>query len=183
VTSHAATGTPARGLQLERAPVVTGAVAALLAGAAFAKAGIGPSGVVAAFFVATLTLLSAIDLRHRILPNRIVLPAAGAVLVAHVAIAPERALEWVLAALGASLLLFLPLLVYPSGMGMGDVKLALLLGAGLGGDVFVALALGFVLVVPVGIVLLVRGGAAARKTAIPFGPFLAAGAVAVLFLA
>ena len=162
------------------------AASALVAGAlslyAFAHFGIGARGVIAAFFVSVLTVLSRIDLERHILPNKIVLPAAAVVLAAQVAFFPDRALEWVLASLGAALALFLPLLVYPSGMGMGDVKLALLLGAGLGQAVVSGLVVGFVLVLPVALFLLVRGGAAARKTMIPFGPFLAAGAIVALFL-
>jgi leader peptidase (prepilin peptidase) / N-methyltransferase len=133
------------------------------------------------FFVSVLTVLARIDLRERILPNRIVVPAAAIVAVAQSVIFPDRAVEWIGAAALASLVLLLPLLVYPSGMGMGDVKLGLLLGAGLGLPVISAIALGFVLVLPVALFLIARGGASARKTAIPFGPFLAAGAVIVLF--
>jgi leader peptidase (prepilin peptidase) / N-methyltransferase len=164
------------------ANAATAVVAGCLAVAALAHFGVEPRGVVAAFFVSILAVLSRIDFERHILPNRIVLPAAAAVLVTQIAFFPDRALEWTIASLGAALFLFLPLLVYPSGMGMGDVKLALLLGAALGQAVVTALVLGFLFVVPVALFLLVRGGAAARKTAIPFGPFLAAGSVVALFL-
>ena len=80
-----------------------------------------------------LVVLSAIDLDYRIVPNRIVLPAAAVVLVAHTLIDPS--VEWILAALGASVFLLIAALVYPEGIGMGDVKLALLLGAMLGRSV------------------------------------------------
>ncbi len=73
-------------------------------------------------------------------------------------------------------------LVYPAGMGMGDVKLALLLGAALGWLVVLALFVGSLGVGLAGVVFLVREGRAARKKAIPFGPFLALGAIAALFL-
>jgi leader peptidase (prepilin peptidase) / N-methyltransferase len=181
VTAHAVTAV--RGRSFERSRVVAGAGAGVLAVVAFLKVGIGATGLVAAFFVCVLVVLSAIDLERRVLPNRIVLPATAVVLSSHLAFEPERGPEWVVAPVAASLLLFLPLLVYPEGMGMGDVKLALLLGAGLGYDVFAAVALGVVLALPVAVVLLVRGGLAARKTAIPFGPFLAAGSMLVLLLA
>ena len=85
------------------------------------------------------------------------------------------------AALAASLFLFLALLAYPKGMGMGDVKLALLLGAALGWAVSVGLMLGMLSALVLGIVLMVRHGAAARKMAIPFGPFLAFGSVIAYF--
>jgi leader peptidase (prepilin peptidase)/N-methyltransferase len=152
---------------------------ALLAGAAFIRFGATPRAFTMAFLVAVLVLLSVIDLEQRILPNRIVLPSAALVLTAQVAFYPDRALEWVLAALGAAAFLALPLLAYPSGMGIGDVKLALLLGAALGGKVFTAILLGFVAVLPVALFMLARHGAAARKAAIPFGPFLAFGAAVV----
>jgi leader peptidase (prepilin peptidase)/N-methyltransferase len=72
-------------------------------------------------------------------------------------------------------------LIYPAGMGMGDVKLALLMGAALGRGVAVALMLAMVLALLPSIVILVRHGKAGRKMGIPFGPFLALGSVIALF--
>jgi leader peptidase (prepilin peptidase)/N-methyltransferase len=129
-----------------------------------------------------LVVLAAIDLERRIIPNRIVLPAVVLILAAQIALSPDRALEWTAASLGAALFLLLPLLVYPSGMGMGDVKLALLLGAGLGWAIVPALVAGLFAAFIVALVVLVRGGLAARKTALPFGPFLVFGALFALFL-
>ena len=175
--ARAAAGRVAR----HRDHVAVVAVATVLSLASLSAFGLTPKAAVAMFFVSVLTVLARIDLRERVLPNRIVVPAAAIVAVAQSAIFPDRAVEWIGAAALASLVLLLPLLVYPSGMGMGDVKLGLLLGAGLGLPVISAIALGFVLVLPVALFLIARGGASARKTAIPFGPFLAAGAVIVLF--
>jgi leader peptidase (prepilin peptidase)/N-methyltransferase len=124
-----------------------------------------------------LVVLAAIDLERRIIPNRIVLPAVVLILAAQIALSPDRALEWTAASLGAALFLLLPLLVYPSGMGMGDVKLALLLGAGLGWAIVPALVAGLFAAFIVALVVLVRGGLAARKTALPFGPFHVLGAL------
>lgn len=154
---------------------------ALLVAGCFARFGLTGKAFVAAFFCACLVVLSAIDLEHRILPDRIVLPAAAIVLVAQVALDPGRALEWILAAVAVSGFLFLALLAYPRGMGMGDVKLVLLMGAALGKSVAVAMAVGLLAGLLVSIVLLVRDGASARKRAIPFGPFLALGSVVALF--
>ncbi len=151
----------------------------LLIAACFLVFGLSPEAFVAAFFCSVLVVLSAIDLEHRILPDRIVLPSAAAVLAAQLALEPS--LEWPLAALGASLFLFLAVLAYPAGMGMGDVKLALLLGAMLGRHVPVALMIGMLSALVPAIVLLARHGSAARKMGIPFGPFLALGSVAALF--
>jgi leader peptidase (prepilin peptidase) / N-methyltransferase len=141
--------------------------------------GLTAQAAVAALFCAALVAVTATDLEHRIVPNRIVLPAAAAVLLAQTALAPGP--EWVLAAAAASGALLLAAIAYPGGMGMGDVKLALLMGAMLGRSVAVALMLALVLALLPSVVLLVRRGAAARKAAIPFAPFLAAGSLVALF--
>ena len=75
----------------------------------------------------------------------------------------------------------LPALVYPAGLGMGDVKLALLLGAMLGAEVAVAMAVGLLAAVVPSVVLLAMKGSAARKMALPFAPFLALGGLVALF--
>jgi leader peptidase (prepilin peptidase)/N-methyltransferase len=156
-------------------------VTALLVAGCFLRFGVTAEAFVAAFFAASLVVLSAIDFERRILPDRIVLPSFVVVLTARIALEPDRALEWTLAALGAALFLFVALVAYPKGMGMGDVKLCLLLGAALGKSVAVGLMLGMVGALVIGVVLMVRHGAAARKMAIPFGPFLAFGSLVALF--
>lgn len=137
--------------------------------------------VVAAITASVLVVLSAIDIERRIIPNRIVLPAAGVVLVLQLALFPGQALEWTLAPVLAALVFILPQLFGRAWMGMGDVKLVLLIGAALGWGVVGAALLGFLLTSPVSLLVLVRGGFGARKTMIPFGPFLALGALIVLF--
>jgi leader peptidase (prepilin peptidase) / N-methyltransferase len=154
---------------------------ALLVVACFLSFGLTAEAFVAAFFCATLVVLSAIDFERRILPDKIVLPSAGIVLAAQLVLHPDQWLEWVLAPLGAATFLFAALLAYPKGMGMGDVKLCLLLGAMLGKLVLVALMIGMVAALLPAFLLLARHGSAARKMAIPFGPFLAFGAVIALF--
>ena len=109
----------------------------------------------------------------------IVLPATVVVLVSMTALYPSA--EWALAAFGASFFLFLAALAYPKGMGMGDVKLALLLGAMLGRTVPVALMIGMVAALVPSVVLLVKHGSAARKMGIPFAPFLSLGGIVALF--
>ena len=131
-------------------------------------------------FCALLVTLSAIDAQHRIVPNRIVLPAAAVVLVARTLLDPSP--EWLLGAVGASGFLFLAVLAYPKGLGMGDVKLALLLGAMLGATVSVALFVGFLAGLVPAVVLFARYGSAARKMAVPLVPFLSVGAVIALFV-
>jgi leader peptidase (prepilin peptidase) / N-methyltransferase len=145
---------------------------------------LGPSahGIIGACFVGTLVVLAAIDIEYRVIPNRIVLPAAALVLVAQLAFYPGNALEWVVASLGAALFLLIPLLIFPSGMGLGDVKLALLIGAMLGLDVIPALFIGFLSLWPVGLYLIATQGWSARKAKVPLGPSLAFGAIVVLLL-
>ena len=145
-------------------------VTALLVVACILRFGATAEGLVAAAFCAVLVAIAAIDAEHRIVPNRIVLPAALAFLVARLLLEPS--LEWPLAALAAS-----------AGLGMGDVKLALLLGAALGTVVAVALMVGLLAALVPAVILIARKGQkAARKTAIPFAPFLALGAVVALFV-
>ena len=156
------------------------AVSAGLIVACFAVFGATAYTLLAAAFCAVLVTLSAIDVQHRIVPNRIVLPAAVLTLVGHTVIDPSVA--WVAGALGASGALFLAVLAYPRGLGMGDVKLALLLGAMLGATVGVALFLGLVAGLVPSFVLFARHGSKARKMAIPLVPFLALGAVLALFV-
>jgi leader peptidase (prepilin peptidase)/N-methyltransferase len=152
---------------------------ALLIAASFLAFGWSGESFVAAFFCAVLVTISATDLSHRIVPNVIVVPAAAIVLAAQTVLEPSA--EWALAAFGASFFLFLAALAHPKGMGMGDVKLALLLGAMLGRTVPVALMLGMFAALVPSIVLFARHGSAARKMAIPFAPFLAFGAIVALF--
>src|SRR5262249_62282956 len=106
-------------------------------------------------------------------------PASAIVLVANTLV--HSSIEWLVAGLAASGFLLVAALAYPGGMGMGDVKLALLLGVALGRTVPVALAVGMVAALVPSLVLLIKHGTAARKMGIPFGPFLAFGGVVALF--
>jgi prepilin signal peptidase PulO-like enzyme (type II secretory pathway) len=159
-------------------PAVELTTAGLVAGCVLAF-GLTAEAAVGAFFCAALVAVSATDLERRIVPDRIVLPAAAVTLAARTAIDPS--VEWAVGALGASLFLFAAVLAHPRGMGMGDVKLALLLGAALGKAVAVALMLGMIAALLPSVILLVRHGSRARKMAIPFAPFLALGGVVALF--
>jgi leader peptidase (prepilin peptidase) / N-methyltransferase len=153
-------------------------VTALLVAACGLRFGLTPYAAIAAGFCVVLVAISAIDLEHRIVPNRIVVPAAGAALLAQ--LVREPGIEWPLAALGAFIFLLVVALAYPRGMGMGDVKLAFLLGAVLGRDVAAALLIGVLAALIPAIALFATKGSAARKLAIPFAPFLAFGAVVAL---
>jgi leader peptidase (prepilin peptidase)/N-methyltransferase len=161
-----------------RYPAVELATALLVAGCVV-RFGVSADALVAAFVCAVLVAISATDLEHRIVPNRIVVPAAAVVLAAQTALHPRP--EWAIGAVGASGFLLLAALFYPAGMGMGDVKLALLMGAALGRVVPVALLLGMVSALVPSAVLFARHGAGARKMGIPLAPFLALGTVVGLF--
>jgi len=159
-------------------PAVEVSTAALLAGCLLAF-GLSLHAAAAAVFCAALVVVTATDLTHRIVPNRVVLPAAAVVLALMTVAEPGP--QWAIAAAAASGFLLAAALAYPSGMGMGDVKLALLMGAALGRTVSVALMLAMVAALVPAVVLLARHGSKARKMAIPFAPFLAFGSVVALF--
>jgi leader peptidase (prepilin peptidase) / N-methyltransferase len=152
---------------------------AVLAVACVAVFGPTAYAAVAVGFCALLVTLSVIDFQHRIVPNRIVLPAAALVLGVHTLL--DLSPEWLLASIGAAGILFLAVLAYPKGLGMGDVKLALVLGAMLGATVSVALFLGLLAALVPAAVLFARHGSAARKMAVPLVPFLSLGAIVALF--
>jgi leader peptidase (prepilin peptidase)/N-methyltransferase len=152
---------------------------ALLVAACALVFGYSWDALVAAFFCLVLVALSAADLRYRLVPNRIVLPAAVIVLVAQTVLHPSP--EWAIGGLAGAGFLFLAALAYPAGMGMGDVKLALLLGFMVGRNVGVALMSGMIAALLPSVVLLARHGSKARKMAIPFAPFLAFGGLVALF--
>jgi prepilin signal peptidase PulO-like enzyme (type II secretory pathway) len=133
----------------------------------------------AAIGCAALVVATATDLERRIVPNKVVLPAAAAVLVIQTVFYPSP--QWAIGAVGAAGFLFVAALAYPGGMGMGDVKLALLIGALLGKTTPVGIMLGLLLALVPSVVLIARHGSRARRIAIPFAPFLAAGAVIALF--
>ena len=154
-------------------------VTAALLAACLVKFGLSLQAAAAGVFCAALVVTTATDLTHRIVPNRVVLPATLVVFVLMTAADPS--LEWAIAGLGAATFLLVAALAYPGGMGMGDVKLALLMGVALGYTVAVALPLGMIAALVPSVILLARYGARARKMAIPFAPFLALGSVITLF--
>jgi leader peptidase (prepilin peptidase)/N-methyltransferase len=126
-------------------------------------------------FAALMIAVAAIDLEHRIVPNKLLAPAAIWALVAWAVVDASFLPEALAAGAGAFAFLLLAALAYPAGMGMGDVKLAGTMGLYLGLSVIPALAVAFLAGSVVGVALLAREGRAARKKGVPFAPFLALG--------
>jgi leader peptidase (prepilin peptidase) / N-methyltransferase len=132
--------------------------------------------------VVVLVPIALIDLEHRIIPNKITVPAAVAAVAIGLALHPSGVPEQLIAGAAAGGFLLFFALAYPRGMGMGDVKLAAVLGLYLGRSVAVALIAGVLLGTIVGVVVMARLGVErGRKTAVPFGPFLAIGGLIGLF--
>lgn len=161
---------------------VTVVAAACAAAAVLVRNGVSGWSLVEAASAAVLVWLAAIDLETRLLPNRITLPATGLLLAASLALGPAAFFEHALSALVAGGFLFAAAAIRPGDLGMGDAKLALMLGALLGTAVLGALVIGFGLVAAAGLLLLAVDGRAALKRQLPLGPFLAAGALATLLL-
>ncbi len=128
-------------------------------------------------FIAMLAVITLTDLEQRIIPNKVLI--AGAVICVLIAAPTDPAglSERAIAALAAGGLFFLVALAYPAGMGLGDVKLAATMGLFLGRAVAPAILAALLIGSVVGLALIARHGAGARKMAIPFGPFLALGGV------
>jgi leader peptidase (prepilin peptidase)/N-methyltransferase len=131
---------------------------------------------------AVLVAVAFIDLDLQVIPNKIVYPAAvwGVVSALLIRVSDLPALlAW---GAGAFLFLLIAALVYPAGMGMGDVKLAGVMGLYLGSSVLPAMLVAFLSGSVVGIALMARHGGKARKMGVPFGPFLALGGIIALLV-
>jgi leader peptidase (prepilin peptidase)/N-methyltransferase len=139
--------------------------------------------VLGLLLVTALVPITLIDLDHRIIPNRITGSAAIAALVAIAALDSDFLVEAIIAGIAGGGFFFIAAVLYPRGMGMGDVKLAGVLGLYLGRAVAPAILIALVAGVVVGAAIIARKGAKeGRKTAVPFGPFLAAGGMIAFFV-
>jgi leader peptidase (prepilin peptidase) / N-methyltransferase len=132
---------------------------------------------------AVLVAVAAIDLDLHIIPNKIVYPAAVWGVVSALLIRAGELPELLAWGAGAGLFFLLAALVYPGGMGMGDVKLAGVMGLYLGSSVLPAMLVAFLSGTIVGIAVMARHGVAdGRKRGVPFGPFLAIGGIVALLV-
>ncbi len=165
-----------------RYPLVEALTAALCVGAVLVHD--TAAGIALSIALILIVVPSAlIDLEHRIIPNRITLLGAAAALALGLALDPAGEPERLIAGAAAGGFLLLAALAYPGGMGMGDVKLAGVMGLFLGASVAPALLIALVTGVLLGALVIARKGAqAGRKTAVPFGPFLALGALVAVFV-
>jgi leader peptidase (prepilin peptidase) / N-methyltransferase len=141
------------------------------------------SGIALGIVLVTILIpIALIDFEHRIIPNRITGPAAVVAIVIGVVLDMDFVVEQLIAGAAAGGFFLLAAIAYPRGMGMGDVKLAGVMGLYLGRAVGLAVLVGLVAGVVVGAVIIARLGAKeGRKTAVPFGPFLALGGVIAIF--
>ncbi|HET8956513.1 MAG TPA: prepilin peptidase [Solirubrobacterales bacterium] len=128
-------------------------------------------------FVSALVAVTLTDLELKVIPNRILLVATAFALAIVALGDPGSFPERLAAATAAGGLLFIAALAYPQGMGLGDVKLAAVMGLYLGRSVAPALLVALFAGSVVGLAIIVREGPAARKRGIPFGPFLALGGI------
>ena len=162
-----------------RYPLVEALTGALFGVAAY-RYGVSLELVSALVLIGVLVALAGTDLEHRLLPNAIVFPATAAGLVLSVILEPSRWWVYVLSTVAVAGALFALAIARPGGMGMGDVKMGGMLGAFLGLYAFLAVFLGALLGAVVAGVLLVTGRMQ-RRTALPFGVFLAVAGVLVSF--
>lgn len=128
-------------------------------------------------FVTMLVTITLTDLEQRIIPNKVLIAAAVLCVAIAAPTDPSGLVERAIAATAAGGILFLVVLAYPAGMGLGDVKLAAVMGLFLGRAIAPAILVALLAGSLVGVALIARHGAKARKMAIPFGPFLALGGV------
>jgi leader peptidase (prepilin peptidase) / N-methyltransferase len=166
---------PGRGGRVSPRRAVVGLVTACAVASVMAARGLDARLLLEVPFVAALVVLAAIDLERRLLPNRIVYPLAAWGIVANRLLREGELVEHLAAGAAAFVLLLVPALVYPAGMGMGDAKLAGAMGLHLAEAVVPALIVAFSSGTLAGVLLMVREGAAARKRGLPFGVFLAIG--------
>lgn len=167
----------------------TGRIAALVAAlslaavvASFAHFGLTGHALVGAVFCPTLILLAAIDLKHKLLPNTIVLPATLAVGLIVAASSPSDFVAHLLAGLALGGFFFAFAAFFPGSLGMGDAKLGFLLGLALGSKTLGATLIAFAGLLVAALYVLATRGISARKDALPFGPFLALGGILAFFL-
>lgn len=158
------------------------ATAVVLLVACFIEFGLHGRALVGAVLCPSLVLLAAIDAKHKLLPNAIILPATLAIGLIVAASAPASFLTHLAYGAGLGGFFFLFGLIFAGSLGMGDAKLGFLLGLALGSRTIGAALLAFAGLLVAALYVLAKRGTSARKDAIPFGPFLAIGGIVAYFL-
>jgi leader peptidase (prepilin peptidase) / N-methyltransferase len=162
-----------------RYPIVE-ALTALLFVAVGLKVGLEETLLPALALTITLVAAAETDLEHQIIPNRLIGTSAVAAIALWAIVDYSRLPENLIAGAAAGGFLLIAAIAYPAGMGMGDVKLAGVMGLYLGASVAPALFVGFASGAVVGVALALASGSNARKQGVPFGPFLALGGIVAL---
>ena len=142
--------------------------------------GIEPQLAPALLLTALIVPASVIDINHRIIPNLINYPGAVLVFVVACIAQPDRIAEFAISGILCFLFLGTAWLISPRGMGLGDVKMALMIGLGLGSAAFLALFMAFMASTALSMFLIATRGRKGLKVGVPFGPFLAFGAIVAL---
>jgi leader peptidase (prepilin peptidase) / N-methyltransferase len=163
-----------------RAVVAVTAVALLVA--SFARFGLSGKALLGAVFCPTLVLLAAIDAKHRLLPNAIILPASLAVGLIVAASMPGDFLSHLAAGAALGGFFFLFGTIFAGSLGMGDAKLGFLIGLALGSKTLGATLIAFAGLLVGALYVVATRGVSARKDYLPFGPFLALGGIVAFFL-
>ena len=162
-----------------RVLVAAGMIAAIAA--SFAAFGLSGKALLGAVFCPTLVLLAAIDVKHKLLPNTIILPASLAVGLIVAASMPGDFLSHLAAGAALGGFFFLFGTIFAGSIGMGDAKLGFLLGLALGTQTFGAMLIAVATLLVAALYVLARRGVSARRDALPFGPFLALGGILTFF--
>jgi prepilin signal peptidase PulO-like enzyme (type II secretory pathway) len=162
--------------------VLVAAAAVALAVASFADFGLHGRALLGAVLCPALVLLAAIDRKHKLLPNEIILAASLAVGLIVAASTPGDFLTHLEAGAALGGFFFLFGAIFAGSLGMGDAKLGFLLGLALGSKTLGATLIAFAGLLVAALYILASRGASARKDAIPFGPFLALGGIVAFFL-
>jgi leader peptidase (prepilin peptidase)/N-methyltransferase len=164
-----------------RYPLVELATAAVFAAVVLVR-GLNDDLAVLLPFAAMLIAVADIDLEHRIVPNKILLPMAVWGVAASAVVRTGMLPELLIAGAAAFTFLLVAALIHPAGMGMGDVKLAGVMGLYVGASIAPALLIAFLSGSVVGVAVLLREGPKGRKKGVPFAPFLALGGIVALLV-
>lgn len=182
--------TPAK---IERAPLrdllptgtlrfAVAAISPAVVVASFARFGFSGKALLGVVFCPTLVLLAAIDIRHRLLPNEIILASSLGTALIVAASTPGSFLSHLAAGAALCAFFFLFGTIFAGSMGMGDAKMGFLLGLALGAKTFGASLIAFTALLLAALYVLATRGVSARKDSLPFGPFLAIGGILAYFL-